>query len=175
MSRHYLDLVCQRRAILMVLPSQTKNQNGDRRIVKHCGMRYIVIIPDHDASGYAHAEAIAEMSVGVAKSVHILKLAQHWRDCPVGGDISDWVAAGHTREELDALIASAPNWQHGKSPEATITAPVAVDQRFNLVHFENILLSTAPNYLVKGFIPREGLVVVWGDRPSAEKASGRSI
>ena len=74
--------------------------------MKHLRDADIVIIPDHDASGYAHAEAIAEMSVGVARSVRILKLAEHWRDCPVGGDISDWVAADHTREELDTLIAS---------------------------------------------------------------------
>src|ERR1700687_4064834 len=25
-------------------------------------------------------------------------------------DVSDWVAAGHTREELDALVAATPIW-----------------------------------------------------------------
>ena len=30
------------------------------------------------------------------------------------------------------------------------------------MHFNSILLSTTPNYLIKGFIPREGIVVVWG-------------
>ena len=34
--------------------------------------------------------------------------------------------------------------------------------RFQLRPFEAITLSTAPNYLVKGIIPRVGLVVVWG-------------
>ena len=70
----------------------------------------IVIIPDHDAQGYAHADAIANMSAGVAKRVRILKLAEHWAECPHGGDVSDWLAAGHRREELDALIAQAKPW-----------------------------------------------------------------
>jgi AAA domain-containing protein len=34
--------------------------------------------------------------------------------------------------------------------------------RFTLLPFEAITLSTAPNYLVKGVIPRVGIVVVWG-------------
>jgi hypothetical protein len=75
----------------------------------------LIIIPDHDEQGYAHAEAIATMSAGVAKSVRVLKLADHWPDCPKGGDVSDWLAKGHTREELDALLEQA------KAPEANGT------------------------------------------------------
>jgi hypothetical protein len=67
----------------------------------------IVVIPDHDPAGYAHADAIASMSGGIVKSVRVLKLADHWPDCPKGGDISDWLAAGHTREQLVALIDQA--------------------------------------------------------------------
>jgi hypothetical protein len=70
----------------------------------------IVVIPDHDDQGYAHAEAIASMSAGVAKSVRVLKLAEHWPECPKGGDVSDWIAKGHTREELDALLEQAPQY-----------------------------------------------------------------
>ncbi len=70
----------------------------------------IVIIPDHDPQGYAHADAIACMSTGIAKRIRILKLAEHWAQCPEGGDVSDWLKAGHTREDLDALIAQAQPW-----------------------------------------------------------------
>jgi hypothetical protein len=35
-------------------------------------------------------------------------------------------------------------------------------RRFELVPFDEIKLATGRNYLVKGLIPREGLVVVWG-------------
>jgi hypothetical protein len=71
----------------------------------------IVVIPDHDPPGYAHAEAICRTSLGIAKRVRRLVLAKHWPECPVGGDVSDWLAAGHTREELDALIEQAQDYE----------------------------------------------------------------
>ena len=70
----------------------------------------IVVIPDHDAAGYAHADATAKASVPVAKRVRMLTLAKHWPECPKGGDISDWLAAGHTGEELAKLIEAAPDY-----------------------------------------------------------------
>ncbi len=36
------------------------------------------------------------------------------------------------------------------------------ERRFPLIHFDKIQLKTAPSYLVKGLIPRQGLVVIWG-------------
>ncbi len=36
------------------------------------------------------------------------------------------------------------------------------ERRFPLTRFDQIQLSTAPSYLIKGLIPRSGLVVVWG-------------
>src|SRR5262249_16540703 len=71
----------------------------------------IVIIPDHDEPGRAHADAIAQRSTGFVKRIRVLDLAKHWPECPKGGDVSDWLAAGHTREELDALIEQAPDWK----------------------------------------------------------------
>ena len=42
------------------------------------------------------------------------------------------------------------------------TTPVVPLRRFPLIGFDQIQLSTAPSYLVKGLIPRSGLVVIWG-------------
>lgn len=36
------------------------------------------------------------------------------------------------------------------------------NHRFRLVHFDKIELGAGDNYLVKGLVPREGLVVIWG-------------
>jgi hypothetical protein len=36
------------------------------------------------------------------------------------------------------------------------------DPRFKLTRFDDIKVSTAPNYLVKNILPREGLAVFWG-------------
>jgi lipopolysaccharide/colanic/teichoic acid biosynthesis glycosyltransferase len=68
----------------------------------------IVIVPDNDDPGRAHAETIAHLSAGIAKRVRILDLAQHWPDCPKGGDVSDWLAAGGSAERLVEMIDALP-------------------------------------------------------------------
>jgi hypothetical protein len=68
----------------------------------------LVILNDNDAAGYAHADAIVRLSLGVAKRVRRLDLKPHWPDIPKGGDVSDWLSLGHTREELEKLIEAAP-------------------------------------------------------------------
>ena len=68
----------------------------------------LVVLNDNDPPGYAHADAAASMSVGIAKRVRRLDLAKHWPDMPKGHDVSDWITLGHTREQLDALIERAP-------------------------------------------------------------------
>src|SRR5262249_31974335 len=68
----------------------------------------IVVFNDNDAAGYEHADTVCRLSLGIAKRVRRLDLKPHWQDMPRGADISDWLALGHTREELDALIAAAP-------------------------------------------------------------------
>jgi hypothetical protein len=68
----------------------------------------IIVFNDNDAAGYEHADVVCKLSLGIAKRVRRLDLKPHWTDIPKGGDVSDWLAAGHTREELDKLIADAP-------------------------------------------------------------------
>lgn len=75
----------------------------------------IVVIPDHDDAGYAHCDATCRASLGIAKGVRRLVLAGHWSECPKGGDISDWLDAGHSREELDTLINEAPDYVKAES------------------------------------------------------------
>jgi putative DNA primase/helicase len=85
----------------------------------------VVVMPDHDEAGYAHADAIGSVLIGIAKSVRMLKLAEHWADCPRGGDISDWLKAGHTREALDALIEQAVLWTPAGDAAQVTLAPRA--------------------------------------------------
>jgi hypothetical protein len=71
----------------------------------------LVVFNDNDAAGYEHADATCKLSVGVARQIRRLDLKPHWPDIPKSGDISDWLALGHTREDLDSLIAAAPDHQ----------------------------------------------------------------
>jgi uncharacterized protein DUF3631 len=78
----------------------------------------LVVLGDHDPAGYAHQDATCRLSLGIAKRVRILKIAEHWPDCPERGDISDWLAAGHTREQLDELFEQAPDYKTESEPRA---------------------------------------------------------
>ena len=65
----------------------------------------VVILPDNDKAGWKHAKAVATSLAGVAVRIRIVELP----GLAQKGDVSDWVAAGGTREELDRLVkATSP-------------------------------------------------------------------
>ncbi|MHB9023141.1 MAG: phage/plasmid primase, P4 family [Armatimonadota bacterium] len=70
----------------------------------------VVILPDNDAPGRAHALEVAESLYGKAASVKIFALP----DLPEKGDVSDWLADGHTCRQLIDLAEDAPAWTPGK-------------------------------------------------------------
>lgn len=69
--------------------------------------RNIVIISDNDTPGREHAESVARSLYGFAKSIRILILP----DLPEKGDVSDWLANGHSIDELRALAGRAKYWE----------------------------------------------------------------
>ena len=86
-----------------------------------CGLD-VVVVPDNDDTGRAHAEATARYIVPVASRVRILKLP----DLKPKGDISDWLAEGGTREQLKQLAAGAALFRNeGTAPLALIIDPGA--------------------------------------------------
>lgn len=71
---------------------------------KHLQGRQVVIVPDNDAPGRAHAQQVAESLQGIAQGIRVLTLP----GLPEKGDVSDWLDAGGTREQLEALPTTAP-------------------------------------------------------------------
>ena len=71
-----------------------------------------------------------------------------WEDLPEAGAV-DGENERRAREEAE------------RARKAAETKP-ATSPRFILKPFNEIELNTSPPYLVKGLVPREGLVVVWG-------------
>ena len=67
----------------------------------------VVLLPDNDDAGWKHVHGIGASLAGVAGRTRVLALP----DLPAKGDIRDWLAAGGTREQLDALVETAPDWQ----------------------------------------------------------------
>jgi hypothetical protein len=78
----------------------------------------VVILPDNDDEGRKHAGTVAAAARGAgAASVKLVELP----DLPPKGDVSDWLAAGHTIDELRALIAEAPEWKPSTEERAADT------------------------------------------------------
>lgn len=73
-----------------------------------------MILPDNDPAGAAHGQAVAGALHGTAASVKVLRLP----DLPPKGDVSDWLAADGTAEELDRLADKAPEWAPEAEPGA---------------------------------------------------------
>jgi hypothetical protein len=65
----------------------------------------------------------------------------------------------------DLLRAKGPDAvreRHARARKFNSGDDITFEQRFALKAFEAITMSTAPNYLVKGIIPRAGLAIIWG-------------
>lgn len=67
----------------------------------------VVILPDNDEPGRAHAQDVARNLHGVAESIKVVELP----GLPAKGDACDWVAAGGTIEKLQALVEAAPEYK----------------------------------------------------------------
>ena len=63
-------------------------------------------MPDNDDVGRKHANSVARHLHGIAASVKILALP----GLPEKGDVSDWLEAGGTAGELQALAEAAPEY-----------------------------------------------------------------
>jgi hypothetical protein len=78
---------------------------------EHLKGRAVCVIPDNDQAGLDHAAKVAKSLRGIASSVSILDLPS----LPEKGDVSDWLNAGGTRQELLDLAAAAPVAPSGRA------------------------------------------------------------
>jgi hypothetical protein len=67
----------------------------------------VVVLVDNDEAGRAHAATIARSLHGIAGSVRVLALPR----LPEKGDVSDWLNAGNTVEELERLARATPDYK----------------------------------------------------------------
>jgi len=85
----------------------------------------VAVLPDNDDPGRTHAREVARNLYDAALSVKLIELP----DLPKKGDVSDWIQAGGTAEELVRLIEEAPQWKPPNSlPEIVITRRFLQDQ-----------------------------------------------
>lgn len=74
--------------------------------------RRVYAAGDNDDSGRKHLDQVVCSLDGVAESVRIVELP----DLPAKGDVSDWLAAGGTKKELERLAEASPIWTPTPQP-----------------------------------------------------------
>jgi hypothetical protein len=95
----------------------------------------VVIIPDNDDEGRLYAETVARNLVEVAHSVKVVYLP----DLPPKGDLTDWLEAGHTKEEFFDVVEEAT--PYGLEQEEPWPEPVPVEVKLpDVMEFDASLL-----------------------------------
>jgi hypothetical protein len=88
--------------------------------LKAAGCQLVVVLPDADAPGESHARDVARSCSVAGLSVKIIPLPGLAKK---GADVSDWLDAGHTRDELLALADGAPLFD----PSTLVAKSVALE------------------------------------------------
>lgn len=78
--------------------------------------RQVVILPDNDEPGHRHAGIVASWLHGVCPKLRIVVLP----GLLPGGDVTDWVAAGGTLEELERIVKATPVYAPPADPETEV-------------------------------------------------------
>jgi DNA-binding transcriptional ArsR family regulator len=119
--------------------------------------RKIIILPDNDEPGRKHAEDVLSQLSGVAASVRIVALPGLSR----GGDVSDWLAADHTKDDLlnecVERVEATPTSSLPFTPFTVFTAKDLLSMKLE-----------DPAFIVPGIIP-EGLTLLAG-KPKVGKS-----
>jgi hypothetical protein len=68
------------------------------------GRQHVVLYEDNDEAGRDHVAKVAEALRGIVSDISVVSFPE----LPPGGDVSDWLAMGHTREELLARPRTKP-------------------------------------------------------------------
>ena len=79
---------------------------------KHLDGRDVVVLPDNDEAGRDHTEGVAATLIDLAASIKIIELP----GLPEKGDVSDWLNAGGTAEQLLDIVADSPTWSAPERP-----------------------------------------------------------
>lgn len=74
--------------------------------------RFVVVIADNDSAGADHASKVCLTLHQVARSVRLVQLP----GLPEKGDVSDWLAAGGTKDELKPIIVATSEWTPKAEP-----------------------------------------------------------
>ena len=141
---------------------------------KHLAGKQVVILVDNDHKGRKDAIQRARSLFHVARAVKIVELP----GLPEKGDVSDWIGAGHTKEELAELVRTTPVLDEGRLAElerrwmipASAETPVARRSITDLSQLPSVwTLESDVEWMVEGLVPRGSVTLI-----AAESGTGKS-
>jgi hypothetical protein len=100
--------------------------------------RDVYILPDNDETGERHAAKVLESLATVAREIRIVRLP----GLPEKGDVSDWLAAGGTADELARLMETTTQME-GDGGQSLIVSSADFIAGF-----------VPPDYLIDGLVQR---------------------
>ena len=115
--------------------------------------RHVAILQDNDEAGRKHAEKVARSLYGEAASLKVVVLP----DLPEGGDVSDWLNAGNSVDDLLRIVDERPQWE---PPPSTDDTPDLFDEVGTLLSEVD---EESVEWLWEGRIPLGKVTVIDGD------------
>jgi hypothetical protein len=136
------------------------------------GVRTVCVLPDNDEPGAKHAEAAAASCHAAGLTVKVMLLP----GLPPKGDVSDWLAQGHTGAELVGLLTEAQPWQ----PTAHTDAPTgsqAEASGIQLTALSELLgePDETVDYLVQDRLPCGSVAILAGKPKTGKSTAARAL
>jgi hypothetical protein len=137
------------------------------------GARELVILPDNDPAGLKYARTLAAAAVAKGLVVRIV----HLPGLPPKGDVSDWLNAGGTREQLEALVAAAAPVTRAELTEAAAAERAPTIASASRVRFRqgSDLDATPITYMVEDMLPSGMLGALGGKDGMGKTLFGAEI
>lgn len=132
------------------------------------GAACVVLLPDNDPQGRAHMAHIGQQLIGKVQEIVVVDLGKLDPELKAKGDVSDWLDAGHTVEELLEQVArTSPPPLEKRTPDTRtaesdrgITEPSK--PRFTWVQ-DFCALPPKQSWLIRGYLEPDTLCVLFGD------------
>lgn len=127
---------------------------------KFSGAACIILLPDNDEPGRARCAAIGAALRAADREAEVLTV--NLPGLPYKGDVSDWLNAGHTADDLRELAARAEPEGYLPTSDNPVDSPEPDKRRFMWIQ-DFCALPAAEHWVVQGYLERDALAVVYGD------------
>ena len=131
----------------------TTNSGGSKNwkpeLAQYFADRNVVVLPDNDEAGQAHADTVIAALYGTSGKIKRLDLP----NLPPKGDVADWLASGGDKAALLALAKQTPVVEVAPEPKPDIYP----------LYDEHYLMTMPPvEWMIDGVLTKHGFTVMYG-------------